>query len=294
MSPKLRRAASFLTQRPEMVVLSPLRELAEQAGVSPATLLRLARELGYDSFDALRQDTLVSLQSGNPGFSSKAQSVGRIAQANAGGLHGTVLAQSAQQAIATLSNSAAMNAPGAIEEFAASCLAARRLFVLGLRSCFALAYSLAYIERFIRPGVVLVADAGGAIIDVLEDAQSDDALCIISQAPYARLALELAGFAHQRKVPLLVITDSPMAPYCNWARQALYFDARTPSFFPSQVGCLMLIEQLALAQLSSSTTDVVKNIDKREQLLQAAGAYVAGNAPSTPSRTRGSVRIRKS
>jgi DNA-binding MurR/RpiR family transcriptional regulator len=277
--PRLRRAAQWIARQPEAVVLHPLRTLAEQAGVSTSTLLRLARMLGYAGFDALRADALRELQQGDPGFSSKAHAVGRRREAAAGALHGPVLERAAEQAVQRVTHTLAMNSAQALESFAAACLLPRRLFVLGLRSCHALSYSFAYVERFVRPEVVLVQDVGGAPVDVLGEADPQDALCIFSLAPYARDAVELARFAVQRHVPLLAVTDSRSAPYCAWTEQVLLFDSQTPSFFPSQMGGLLLIEQIVLAQVASSGPDVMQRIEQREALLQAIGAYFPGPAP---------------
>src|SRR5512134_1765528 len=54
LSPELQRAARWVRSNGPVLALRSMRSAASQAGVSPATMTRLARRLGFQSFDALR------------------------------------------------------------------------------------------------------------------------------------------------------------------------------------------------------------------------------------------------
>jgi DNA-binding MurR/RpiR family transcriptional regulator len=53
-----KKIADFILQNPEMAIFSPLIEISKTVGVSDATLIRFARELGYKGFKELREDLL--------------------------------------------------------------------------------------------------------------------------------------------------------------------------------------------------------------------------------------------
>ena len=51
LAPHLRRAARYILDRPHEVAMSSMRALAGKANVSPPTMLRLARRVGFDNYD---------------------------------------------------------------------------------------------------------------------------------------------------------------------------------------------------------------------------------------------------
>ena len=122
--------------------------------------------------------------------------------------------------------------------------AARRLYFLGTRSCFAISYHFAYAYSMIAGNGVLVHGLGGTYPDQLDAAGPEDLLVCVTQNPYGRQTLEAARDCRQAGVPVLALTDSPLAPIQAHATQALLFDAGTPSYFHSMVGSLALVERL--------------------------------------------------
>ncbi len=54
LSPQVRLAARHVLDQPGRVAVLSMRQLAEEAGVKPNTLVRLARAVGFDGYDDLR------------------------------------------------------------------------------------------------------------------------------------------------------------------------------------------------------------------------------------------------
>ena len=76
LSPQLRGAARFVLREPESVALYPLRDVAARAGVSPATLVRLAAQLGFAGYRAFRDVLRAGLHSAAVRYSSHAPALG--------------------------------------------------------------------------------------------------------------------------------------------------------------------------------------------------------------------------
>ncbi|HBL65509.1 MAG TPA: silent information regulator protein Sir2, partial [Achromobacter sp.] len=64
--PELQRAAHWVAAHAAQVGLWSMRRQAQALGVAPATMLRLARTLGYSSYEAFRQPFQQAL-AGNSG-----------------------------------------------------------------------------------------------------------------------------------------------------------------------------------------------------------------------------------
>ena len=55
MPAQLQAGARYVLDRPRDVALLSMREQARQAGVQPATMTRLAKRLGMDGYDEVRE-----------------------------------------------------------------------------------------------------------------------------------------------------------------------------------------------------------------------------------------------
>src|SRR5438477_258121 len=72
MSGQLQAGARYVLERPRDVALLSMREQARQAGVQPATMTRLAKHLGMDGYDGVRELYAAAVRDGEIGFAGKA------------------------------------------------------------------------------------------------------------------------------------------------------------------------------------------------------------------------------
>jgi DNA-binding MurR/RpiR family transcriptional regulator len=68
MSGQLQTGARFVLERPRDVALLSMREQARRAGVQPATMTRLAKHLGMDGYDRVRELYAAAVRDGDIGF----------------------------------------------------------------------------------------------------------------------------------------------------------------------------------------------------------------------------------
>src|SRR5215813_850275 len=54
LSPRVRKAARYVQKHPAEVAIYPLRQIAAEAGVSATTLVRLAADLGFATYNEFR------------------------------------------------------------------------------------------------------------------------------------------------------------------------------------------------------------------------------------------------
>ena len=205
-------------------------------------MARLAQALGYEGYGPFRQVFQDALGHGAPAYKERVRRLqGEAASQFDDALLRTHLDNARSPTVA--------NAPKDIARAVQRMRAARRLYFLGTRSCFAISYHFAYAYSMIAGNGVLVHGLGGTYPDQLDAAGPEDLLVCVTQNPYGRQTLEAARDCRQAGVPVLALTDSPLAPIQAHATQALLFDAGTPSYFHSMVGSLALVERL-LAKLA--------------------------------------------
>ncbi|HSV54693.1 MAG TPA: MurR/RpiR family transcriptional regulator [Burkholderiaceae bacterium] len=267
LSPELLRAARWLEEHPSIAAMQSMRECARRAGLAPATFTRLARALGYDGFDGLKQRFQQALAP-DAAYALRARALQAEARRDSGWLEALNEAQHANAASAC-----GLNTPVQFEQAALSMLKAQTVYFLGLRASHGLAFHLYYSYRLLSPNGVLVQDMGGTMSDQLARMGPRDLLVAISLAPYTRQTVLAAEQAVQQGVPLLALTDSALSPLARVAGQTLLFRAQGSSYFQSMVGALALAEALAAAVAVRGGAKVLAHLQAAQSQLTRQGAY---------------------
>lgn len=285
MPPQLQQAARYILAHPEEVALVSMRRLARNAGVQPATMTRLAKALGLPGFDDLRARHVKALRFRAEGLSARAIDTTDQPAGAAGPAPGA--AQGMLQGLAAqIARLADPDACARLEAAADRLATARRIFVLGLRSCHAVAWHFSYVAGLLGAEVQHLDGPAGTSGDGLIRAKPGDVLLAISISPYARQALELADLARRKGLAVVAITDSEVSPLAAIAEQAILcptggpglFHSLAPAFVTAEVLCALLTGRdraRALAALRSAD----------EQLLALdtyASAPVRGSPPEAP------------
>ena len=266
LSPELQRAARWVQAHPAELGLQSMRQSALAAGVAPATMTRLSRALGLDSFEAMRRPSMLAF----------AESVGRSATRSSAADHNLAPAPPdplTQAQMGNLNSLRTRNTAQQLQAAAQSILDARELLFLGLRASFGIAYHLHYTCDWLRPNTRLATDAGGAWADQVLALEPGDLLVVLSQAPYTRQIVQAAQQARARGVHVLALTDGNLSPLARLAQQSLFFDTASPAFFHSMTGAQALAEALVACVAEQGGAPVVQRLAQRQQRLQEAHAY---------------------
>ncbi|WP_332683963.1 MurR/RpiR family transcriptional regulator [Bosea sp. (in: a-proteobacteria)] len=272
---QLQAAARWVLDHPADVALLTTREQAKRAGLSPATLTRLAQRFGLAGYDELRAIHAATLRQRPEGFAGRA---GELMQRHGDEGAGAI----AQDMFAALAEHLrALREPEALARFehAAALLAeAQTVFCFGLRSSFPAAYMLDYIRDLIGADSVLADGAGGRGIDALRRIGPGDALFAVSVAPYTRLTLQAAALAKAKGAKLIALTDSPLSPLAAIADAALLVRTETPSFFHSMTPAFAAVECLAALMTARKGSAALAGIARHEAELEAAGTFLQPRA----------------
>jgi len=269
--PQLQTAARYMLDRPDDVALLSMREQARRAGVPPATMTRLAKRLGLDGYDSVRELYAGAVRAGTLGFAGKAG-----VQVEAQALHGE-RALAAEMAILLSRQIAALSEPAALDQLAeaASCLhEARRVYCLGLRSCHAAAWHFHYMLSLLGDKTVMLDDAGGTGLDAIRDAGKTDALLVASVEPYARATIEAARYAAGRDVPVVALTDSEVSPLAQIAGNTILVATSSPSFFHTMTPLLAVAEILAALVAGRGGAKALAALEHTEVQLAAFGVHL--------------------
>ncbi len=270
MTRQLALSARFIVDHPDSVVMASMREIAGRIGVAPATLLRLARMLGYRDWSDLRDVYVEHFSSSAPHYGDKADALSKRQAAS------ELIDEVAHAQRAALQHSATANSADDVDAAARILSRAERIFVAAFMSCRAPGMAFTYICRLFRSNVTLLGAEGTSLAADLADLQPADAVLAINFVPYSRDIHLVADAVARSRASLVSIADSRATPLSARARSILVFAPQSPSFFPSITGAVALVESLAAAMLAHGGKAAARRVRSIEQSLYSSGSYCDG------------------
>lgn len=282
LSPRLQQAARYVIDHPDEVALSSMRTVAGLADVDPSSMLRLARELGFASYDGFRDRYRELLLAGSATWTGRAR---RLRDRKPAPEIAELVREIARQDQHNLQHAFSEDAIGKIEQATRIFMQARRVYVIGLRSLFPVAFYFHYVCRLFSTKTVLLTGTGGTLADDLRFLEEEDALIAFSYRPYARDAVRAVDYARAKKSKVIAITDSKVSPIARLADIAIVVSNVSASLLPTILPSLGVAQALATAILSESDESAMRQIGRSEQQLQSFSVYI-DDAPAKNRRPR--------
>ncbi len=267
MSKGQKRIAAYITEHCEKAAYMTASRLGEESGVSESTVVRFAIELGYEGYPELHHAMQEALR-------KRLTTVQRMEVANdrfaEGGVLETVLNGDAERIRATLETIDR----NAFEAAVDAIVSAGTIYVIGMRSSFALAEFLDYNLSLIFKNVHLVRNAGGSeIFDHLMRIKEGDAVIAISYPRYSSRVIKAVKYANHKNAKVIAITDGPTSPIAKDSTAALYAKSDMASFADSLVAPLSIINALLAAIGVKKKDDVAETLRQLETVWDEYNVY---------------------
>lgn len=271
LSPQLRRAARHVLDYPEDVALLSMRRLAGRAGVQPSTMVRLAKSFDFESFQAFQEPFQYRLRGRPGGYLDRARDL----QSRGGddGEEAILLREMVSSDLGNLQSTFDANGSETMIRCAKLLSGAGRVFILGLRSCYPVAYAFHYSYRMFTDNGVLLDAQGGAFSDELRAVSADDVVLAISFEPYSREAVQAVSYARDHGARIIAVTDSRVSPLAEKADETLLLTLNSPSFFPSIASAVTLVQGLLAIMVAEGGQKALDAIDESERQLETFNAY---------------------
>lgn len=280
MPSQLQAAARWALDHPQDVALLTVREQAKRAGVVPATMTRLAQRLDFEGYEAVRALYAESLRRRGAGFSSKAEALLARRKLNGEAALAFDLIDSLGHQMAGLS------APAALSRITAAAKAirnARRVYALGQRSSYPVAFHFAYVLGLAGGNARLLDGPGATGSDGLRGARNGDVLVAVSVRPYTRATVQTTRYAARRGVDIVAITDSTVSPLAREARASIVVPTESPSFFHTMTPAFAVAEALAALAVAAGGERALAAVREIEQQFSALSTHVLPRREAKPA-----------
>lgn len=269
-SAQLRQAAQHILDHSTEIGVSSMRQVAAAAGVKPNTLVRLARALGFDGYEAFREPFRQGLIRGVDSFPDRARWLQNIAQ---GGRHGQLYGQMAATSMSNLEGLYQGIAADEVKRAADSILRARTAYLLGMGACFPVVHGLFYIGRMAIGNMVLVPQQASVPQDDIAHIGEEDVLFAVTYHPYRRATVEAVRLAQECGATVIALTDSRTSPIARGADQLFVVPMGTPLFFPSVLPMHALVESLLACMVAETDEDAVRRIERFHRRREESAVY---------------------
>jgi DNA-binding MurR/RpiR family transcriptional regulator len=271
MPAQLQAGARYVLDRPRDVALLSMREQARQAGVQPATMTRLAKHLGMDGYDDVRELYASAVREGDLGFAGKA-GVQVVSQKLRGDK--ALAAEMLKSIGAQIERLAAPDRLDSLVAAARALASARRIFCLGLRSSHSVAWHLHYVLSLVGERSIHIDGIAATGADALARATGRDVLLVASVLPYTRMTVELAEYAVARGLRVVAITDSEVAPLAQIAQHSVIVPTDSPSFFHAMSPAFVIAEILGAIIAGRGGEDALATLRHTDQHLATLNTHL--------------------
>lgn len=259
-----RQVLTAMVTAPQQAAVSSISDLADRLGVSPSTLSRLARRLGYDGFAGLQAVFRRNVTEGKSFYSDQ---VSRLLDSEGDGDALARLARLGRQESANIVDMVTGIDGETFSGSARLLVEARRVRVHGMRQFASLASFLAYGLGMLRSDAAPLDAVRHGVADALAQLDEGDVLVVASCFPYTPSVLATAEVAARQGIRVIALTDSSRSPLAKVAEYSFAVPNHSP-FFSNSMCAFMLLAEGLLSEAANLLGDVgVTALKRREQLI---------------------------
>ncbi len=269
LAPQQYKAAKYLLNNTDDIALISMRALAKNAGVKATTITRLCKNLGFEKYEYFRKPFEDNLRKPTATYSTQLKEIQQRGVDNPLGLYQEARTQDLNNIKSTVSDenfSIIFDASDTIRK-------SRRVYVLGLRSSYAAAFSFHYAYQLFRDNSQLVDTKAGMFTDQLRGINNKDCMLAISSAPYTKMTTDAVEYATKSGVKIIAVTDKHSSPIARVAEHTIITRKDSPSFYQSLTGALAVNNALITLLVARTGGDAMKIVKETEKQLSEISAY---------------------
>ena len=255
-----KRVAEYVLDNYDKAVFLTAARLGEVVGVSESTVVRFATQLGYKGYPEFQKALEELVRNRLNSIQRMKVTYGRISQSQ---ILETVLQSDIEKIKQTLNGIDHSAFNQAIDTI----LNARKIYVLGIRSCAPLAAFMSFYLNLLCDNVIAVnTNSSSEIFEQLIRIGEEDVIIGISFPRYSQRTLKALEFASKRKATVITLTDSVHSPINIYSSCNLIARSDMASIVDSLVAPLSVVNALIVALCMKKQEEVIGTLETLEQI----------------------------
>ncbi len=269
-TPEVQKAAKYILENPRDVSVSTVRRIAFSAKVKPNTMVRMARDIGFNGYDEFRELFRNAVRDGTAGFPERTKWLQDIRKE---GSLGKVYADMIQGTLNNIEDTFANISVESLNAAASLIWKSRNVYTLGVGVNNANAKNFTYLATTGMIHFHAIPKSGSTAVDELAWADKRDTLIAITCKPYRKEVIESLEIAKKQRLKIISITDSLASPIIQPSDHHFIISNDTPQFFPSSVATIALLETLLSFVISHSSKKIVRRVKTFHRRRSEIGIY---------------------
>lgn len=267
MSKSHKKIADYITEHYDKAAFMTAAKLGEVVGISESTVVRFAYELGYDGFPRFQHVLREFVKSKLTAVQRMQITSSKFAERD---ILSTVLSSDIEKLRQTMENVSVDDFADAIGTISS----AKRIYILGARTCFSIANFLGFYLSLMSFDVRLVTtNSASETFEQIFDSSEGDAVIAISYPRYSRRTLNAVKYAKDRGSRIIAITDSEISPIYSFADHKLIASSDMSNFVDSLVAPLSIINAIIVALVMKNERQIADKLSALENIWDEYQVY---------------------
>ena len=257
----------YISENYDKAVFLTAAKLGKTVGVSESTVVRFATQLGYSGYPQFQKALEELVRNKLNSIQRMEVTYGRITQSE-------ILETVFQSDIEKIKQTMVNIDHNAFELAVDTMLSAKKIYVVGIRSCAPLAQFLAFYLNLIFDNVILINSNGSSeIFEQLIRINEEDVIIGISFPRYSMRTLKALEFASNRKAKVITLTDSIHSPMNLYSSCNLIARSDMASIVDSLVAPLSVVNALIVALCMRKQNEVIDTLETLEEIWDEYQVY---------------------
>lgn len=270
--PKLQITAAYLLENPEEIAMHSMSKIASDCGVAIPNLSRLAKIIGFEKYNELRDVYRKQIQAkASKGYYPERadilQSLGKMSG------DGAIWSAFRASALRNIENAYKQIDAKLVGKIVEKLLTRDQIHIVGLQASYPITQYFKYIGSMVTPKFKMLCQQNGVIADDFVDIGDNDALLCLTLQPCARGTITVAKRAYENGLYVVGITESRVSPLASYSTDLLITSCDSPLFFESYVGSTAIMELLIGFLTLRADHEVVERIKQIESDRKVMGEY---------------------
>lgn len=262
-----KRLADYIGANYDKAVFLTAAKLGKAVGVSESTVVRFAMQLGFKGYPGFQKALEELVRNKLNSIQRMEVTYGRISQSE---ILETVLQSDIEKIKLTLQGIDQK----AFEEAVDTILHARKIYIIGIRSCAPLANFLGFYLNLIFDNVIQIhTNSSSEIFEQMIRVGENDVVIGISFPRYSMRTLKALEFGSSRKAKVITLTDSIHSPITLYSSCNLIARSDMASIVDSLVAPLSVVNALVVALCMKRQTEVIETLETLEDIWDEYQVY---------------------
>lgn len=258
--------ADFVKENYTVLSFLSVKELTEKTGVSAASITRFAQEIGFSGYPAFQKEIqkvvkkeIVPMREFKHFISSPND-------------YDNVLQKTIDLNINTLKTTYSDELYESFQKAIDIVTKSRKVYIIGSRSSFAVAYYLNFMLRGFMENVELLSAGTEDISTKLSYIKKEDVLITISFSHYTKFTSKITEYFKNNGSKIIAITDSYSSPVAIKADTTLIAKNSTDTY--SFVSAMTILNALVVKLGKVNKNETLKKLKEQEKIAFETGIYI--------------------